>query len=421
MKKTRRTFPFFRPRECDGFAEYLKRQSMQGWHFKEWRFGMVFEKGEPKAENYRVEIFPKGADMDMRPGENTKEYAEYCEAAGWKFIDSRGKTCIFKQEVEDAVPIVEPEERFDTILKAEWSEWRNSFLVALLLSAWYFFVFWTMDFEHWAFAGSLLFMLVSMLILAVLGIGDALYLMHWGKKQRQRLCNREEIYYKKERYSANYGRVFFWFVLLFMMVRNIYTPQIAGIWAANLIMIIGLFVISLIVSFWRPLEIANETFQVLSSVGLLFVLSVLIICGVFDQGGLSGTRTEMSEIPLMQEDYNAVEGKAEVFYEESESILGKVCHADVEYSDSEELEYTVYKSPHLWVIDKLWDNVWNKTKPAHDCKELWGAEKAYLTGGEGFYWYYIQYPNAVVDMRIYTEQELKPEDIAVMREKLNLP
>lgn len=421
MKKTRRTFPFFRPRECDGFAEYLQKQSMQGWHFKEWRFGMVFEKGEPKAENYRVEIFPKGADMDMRPGENTKEYAEYCEAAGWKFIDSRGKTCIFKQEVEDAVPIVEPEERFDTILKAEWSEWRNSFLVALLLSAWYLFVFWTRDFERGAFDGLLLFMLVSMLILAVSGICEALYLTYWGKKQRKRLFNGEDIYYKKERYSANYGRVLFLLVILFMMVRQRHTQQFLEIWAAYLVLIIGLIVISLIVSFWRPLEIANETFQVLSSVGLFLIVMVLIIGGVFDQGRLSGTRTETSEIPLMQEDYKAVEGKAEVFYEESESILGKVCHADVEYSDSEELEYTVYKSPHLWVIDKVWDNVWNKTKPAHDCKELWGAEKAYLTGGEGFYWYYIQYPNAVVDMRIYTEQELKPEDIAVMREKLNLP
>lgn len=420
MKKTRRTFPFFRPRECDGFAEYLKRQSMQGWHFKEWRFGMVFEKGEPKAENYRVEIFPKGADMDMRPGENTKEYAQYCEAAGWKFMDSRGKTCIFKQEVEDAVPIVEPEERFDTILKAEWSEWRNSFLVALLLSVWYLFVFWTMDFERWAFDGLLLFMLVSMLILAVFGIGDALYLMYWSKKQRQRLCNSEDIYYKKERYSAKYGRILFLLVILFMMVRQRHTPQATGIWAANLVLIIGLIVISLIVSFWRPLEIANETFQVLSSVGLLFVLSVLIICGVFDQGGLSGTRTEMSEIPLMQEDYNAVEGKAEVFYEESESILGKVCHADVEYSDSEELEYTVYKSPYLWVIDKVGEILWKKTKLSRDCKELWGAEKAYVTGGEGTYWYYIQYPNTAVDMHIYTEQELKPEDIAVIREKLEL-
>ena len=150
-------------------------------------------------------------------------------------------------------------------------------------------------------------------------------------------------------------------------------------------------------------------------------MSVLIICGIFDQGRLSGKRAEMSEIPLMQEDYKKVEGDAEVFYEESESILGKAYHAEVEYSDSEELEYTVYESSYLWVIDKVWDIVWNKTKPAHDCKELWGAEKAYLTGGERFYWYYIQYPNAVVDMRIYTEQELKPEDIVVMREKLNLP
>lgn len=278
-----------------------------------------------------------------------------------------------------------------------------------------------MDFEHWAFAGLLLSMLVSMLIFAVFGIGDALYLMYWSKKQKQRIYNGEDIYYKKERYSVKYGRSFFLLVFLFMMVRQGYTPQTAGMWAPNLIMIIGLFVISLIVSFWRPLEIANETFQVLSSVGLFLVLSVLIICGVFDQGRLSGKRAEMSEIPLMQEDYKKVEGDAEVFYEESESILGKAYHAEVEYSDSEELEYTVYESSYLWVIDKVWDIVWNKTKPAHDCKELWGAEKAYLTGGERFYWYYIQYPNAVVDMRIYTEQELKPEDIVVMREKLNLP
>ncbi len=264
--------------------------------------------------------------------------------------------------MEDAVPIVEQEERFETILKAEWSEWRNSFLVAMLLSAWYLFVFWTMDFEHWAFAGLLLSMLVSMLIFAVFGIGDALYLMYWSKKQKQRIYNGEDIYYKKERYSVKYGRSFFLLVFLFMMVRQGYTPQTAGMWAPNLIMIIGLFVISLIVSFWRPLEIANETFQVLSSVGLFLVLSVLIICGVFDQGRLSGKRAEMSEIPLMQEDYKKVEGDAEVFYEESESILGKAYHAEVEDSDSEELEYTVYESSYLWVIDKVWDIVWNKLK-----------------------------------------------------------
>ena len=41
--------------------------------------------------------------------------------------------------------------------------------------------------------------------------------------------------------------------------------------------------------------------------------------------------------------------------EESESILGKAYHAEVEYSDLEELEYTVYESSYLWVIDKVWD------------------------------------------------------------------
>lgn len=44
MKTRKREFPKFRYRECDAFAEYLQERSMKGWHFKEWKFGLVFEK-----------------------------------------------------------------------------------------------------------------------------------------------------------------------------------------------------------------------------------------------------------------------------------------------------------------------------------------------------------------------------------------
>lgn len=37
MRNTKRVFSNFDYRECDAFAEYLHRQSLQGWHFKEWK------------------------------------------------------------------------------------------------------------------------------------------------------------------------------------------------------------------------------------------------------------------------------------------------------------------------------------------------------------------------------------------------
>lgn len=94
----KRVMSTFRYRDCDAFAEYLHQQSLQGWHFKEWRFGLVFEKGEPADIYYIVEIFPNGTEMDTRPEEEAQEYAQYCEAAGWKLLDSNRKFCIFRRE-----------------------------------------------------------------------------------------------------------------------------------------------------------------------------------------------------------------------------------------------------------------------------------------------------------------------------------
>ena len=66
----------FNYRSCDAFAEYLHEQSLQGWHFKEFRLGMVFEQGDPADIDYTVEVFPNGTEMDTRPEASTEEYAD---------------------------------------------------------------------------------------------------------------------------------------------------------------------------------------------------------------------------------------------------------------------------------------------------------------------------------------------------------
>ena len=47
-------FGNFRYRECDNLALYLEKMAREGWIFRDWRLGMVFEKEEPQKLEYAV-------------------------------------------------------------------------------------------------------------------------------------------------------------------------------------------------------------------------------------------------------------------------------------------------------------------------------------------------------------------------------
>lgn len=131
MDKTKKTtFKVFDYMHCDDFAKYLERMAAKGWHFKEWGAGLKFEKGEPEQVTYAVEVFNKAKETDLRPEPNTKEFAEYCEAAGWKLVDAKQKFCIFKKVDENAVDILTPEERVENSWKATYSF--SAFLLLVL-------------------------------------------------------------------------------------------------------------------------------------------------------------------------------------------------------------------------------------------------------------------------------------------------
>ena len=103
MKTRKQIFRNFQYLECDAFAEYLEGMAAKGWRFTGWKLGMIFEKEEPRKRVYAVEVFSKGREEDVSPSKEAQEYAEYCEKAGWKFIDARGKFCVFEQMDENAL------------------------------------------------------------------------------------------------------------------------------------------------------------------------------------------------------------------------------------------------------------------------------------------------------------------------------
>ncbi len=133
--------------QCDEMAMFLQEMAAKGWMFEKFSFGMAFRKSEPRQDVFfDVEVFPKGSENDFGPTDDIGEYAEMCEAAGWRFIDSQGRRCVFKKLREDAEPIVTDEERYQNILRADrkvlWGAFLSSmFLMLMWAASWIGFQF----------------------------------------------------------------------------------------------------------------------------------------------------------------------------------------------------------------------------------------------------------------------------------------
>ena len=119
MRTKKTVFKSFSYLQRDDFAAYLMDMARKGWHFKEWRAGLVFEKGEPADTVYAVEVFIDGSVYDAKPEAHTLEFADYCQAAGWELADAKQKFCIFRKVRPDAVEILTPEERLKNVAKEE--------------------------------------------------------------------------------------------------------------------------------------------------------------------------------------------------------------------------------------------------------------------------------------------------------------
>ncbi len=126
MGKIKHVFRRYANSDCDAMALYLEQMAARGWHFRGWGLGMEFEEGEPSEVRYDVQVFNNNSESQIKPGDDTFEYAAYCEAAGWTLVDSMGKLVVFRAKEREAVPIVSKEEKFGNIKKA-WLT--NTFLM----------------------------------------------------------------------------------------------------------------------------------------------------------------------------------------------------------------------------------------------------------------------------------------------------
>lgn len=139
-KNTKWVFPQWRYWDIDAMTYYLNEQAEQGWRLTRYSFGLTFARDETaKNEEYRVEVFRQGSEMDLKASPKTEEFAEYCKAAGWELVDSYGKFCIFRKLCADAKPIFTEEERYEAVRKGTTSQniWLGIGLVLLYASEYF--------------------------------------------------------------------------------------------------------------------------------------------------------------------------------------------------------------------------------------------------------------------------------------------
>ena len=266
----------FHYRECDSFTDYLHRQSLKGWHFKEFRFGMVFEKGKPQKKYYSAEVFPEGSEYDLRPDSDAMEYAGYCEAAGWKFLDGIRKFCVFERIRENAVPIITEEEKLANILKAEKQNWLLRYFPLLLFLVFYLPFMLLQHFSDIAFQSALLFIMLGFFLYLILSAEKGISILLWYQRAKKALNEGHPISCKSRlRFLHVLESLLLFALLFFTAYYAILENSVSNIlpYAAAVLIIL---ILNLTLSTFRPNRRQQMNVRMISALAVL-VLSIISI------------------------------------------------------------------------------------------------------------------------------------------------
>lgn len=436
QRRFKRVFKYYRYIESDAFAQYLHEMSLKGWHFKEWKFWLEFEKGESQDIEYAVEVFPKGSEMDVKPGMDAEEYAEYCRAAGWELVDGRRRFCIFRKISESALPIVTEEERFSNICRAEWRWCLLSLLTTGVVYGTSAVRFTGSAFVIMLFSNAILFTLLTLALLPVYEVLQCIGMAVWQVKAWRKIRRGQRpVYGKRREMYVLYA------IMILMLARLTFVWGSEGTAGSAVVLWIWIGIIMAVLAglwFYRPSRRENWVLQLVAGLGI----------GIILFGGLSASftggsmdREEMlsaaQKLPLVLTDYSRTDEEITFsYYEERSSILGTMLSGTIEYGyppeegggafeEQERLSYTVYRTDIPWLLDQVWQEEikagnleeYDWVVEAGKGYEKWGAEEVLRREWEDNS-LYVRYEDAVLNL--YTTKLPKGEQIDIVREKLGL-
>lgn len=413
------TFKSFDYMHCDDFARYLSEMAAKGWYFKEWGVGLKFEKGEPAQVKYAVEVFTKASENDLRPEPNTQEFAEYCEAAGWKLVDGKQKFCIFKKVDENAVDILTPEERIKNSFKATFSGTYILLFFLYVLNAGLQIsnlfgnmfatnIFSTLSFFNVSVWGLLALTLLIKLVNAVVV----------RRKLLKQLENGQDIYIGS---NKNGKKLWDGNALSTILLIMLYITMLVMLEDVTLVVyFVSVFAVTItfavLLAKFRPDASTNVMIQVVFVI-VFFVVIFVAAFTIFSENHLDSDSLE--KVPLTVTDYREWNDEIEdISIYQEKNILGS---SDIYFVHGEEesIHYEIYRTKYDWILDRIWNDEleYKYNENRSDCTKEWGAVDAYRNAiGE----YYVRYDDALLMFSDYEDVVLTDEQIAIIREKLDL-
>ena len=436
QRRFKRIFKYYRYIESDAFAQYLHEMSLKGWHFKEWKFWLEFEKGESQDIEYAVEVFPKGSEMDVKPGMDAEEYAEYCRAAGWELVDGRRRFCIFRKISEITLPIVTEEERFSNICRAEWRWCLLSLLTTGVVYGTSAVRFTGSAFVIMLFSNAILFTLLTLALLPVYEVLQCIGMAVWQVKAWRKIRRGQRpVYGKRREMYVLYA------IMILMLARLTFVWGSEGTAGSAVVLWIWIGIIMAVLAglwFYRPSRRENWVLQIVAGLGIGIILfggwSASLIGGSMDREEMLSAA---QKLPLVLTDYSRTDEEITFsYYEERSSILGTMLSGTIEYGyppeegggafeEQERLSYTVYRTDIPWLLDQVWQEEikagnleeYDWVVEAGKGYEKWGAEEVLRREWEDNS-LYVRYEDAVLNL--YTTKLPKGEQIDIVREKLGL-
>lgn len=402
----------FSYRNCDDFAAYLNHMARLGWHFREWRAGLVFEQGQPEDSVYAVEVFTKAEESDVRPLPETREFAEYCEAAGWQFVDASRKFTIFKRIRQDALPIMTDEERFEAISKADghsvW-RWLGVSLAWCIMQILEF----RAGFKYSIFRSRELIVAGTWFLLFLLAAARALQFLFWKRRCVRRMDQGLKLFFGRDT-SDKWDT---WVYLGILGLQTFALYYIGEGWISLIILGVAaaLVLMGFLIARFRPDATVSAIIQTLG--GFAIFIAALT---AFTVTGQSEKQLDLTAVepPVVYADIWEDPGAPEdVYSKHFESVFGSWNICSLDYGDAE-LSYEVFHSDHGWVLDEVWRGIMKgrATREGTDCTELWGAEVAILSTAD---YYKVRYENTILDIRC-DRHPLTEADIAAIIEAFGL-
>ena len=387
-KKVTYRFVNFCYTERGAFAEYLHKMSLKGWHFTGWKWGMVFEQGEPEDIVYDVEIFSEAGEKDLRPEEETEEYAEYCRAAGWGFVDANRKFCVFRKVSENAVPIVTETERVEEIWKAEGKRMLIPAIIFGIFAVDYLVTAVKTGIENWLFSDLHLFILFLLPAYFLGYVLQYIFALKWYLTGKKRISSGKPV-----KYGLRIGyRIWNAFVNIALAVLIVWVYYLGLHKIAVIALIAVLFFggLQAAENYFRPRRKNGRKIRRIGW-GSYIVLSLFLL-------------TLLPENTSYNEPDQSILGSME---EGSFVLAEETGDKDVQFS------YYLYQTDHPWVADVVWSS-----QKREDADMGWSSEgnlRIYRAVGQRT----IRCKDAVLVLQ-YKSDELTDEQLHAALSRLGL-